>query len=325
MKKIYGNHKLIKMLEDMVKNNHISHAVLFYGENGIGKKTIAEYYTYLLMCPNVKDGKPCFNCKTCHNIADNIHPDIITAEKSGKLGGYSVETVRKICSDAFIKPNNSRKKIYIFKDCSHMDERSQNTLLKIIEEPPEYVYFIFTAESKSKFLPTIISRCMSFGVSPCSEEECQTALLETENDVKSVENAVECFHGNIGMCKSFINDEKIRESVNIVKSVTDSIIRKNEYETLLAMNNLGKEREEIKKSLTMLDLIIRDAVILNYDENPVFIGCYPEGSRNLSDIISLNTGNYIHRLIEKAWHSIGTNVNITLILSALCSEIFEIL
>jgi len=325
MKKIYGNQKLVRTLENMSDSGKTAHSVLFFGEKGTGKKTIAEYYIHLLMCKNKINGKPCFNCKACHNISDGIHPDVITAEKSGKLGGYSVDTIRKICSDVFIRPNNSDKKIYIFKDCMNMDERSQNTLLKIIEEPPEYAYFIFTAESKSRFLPTIISRCVSFGVSPCSEEECRTALSESGINQTDIDNAVECFHGNIGMCLNFIQDENLRELVEITRLITNSIIKKDEYFLACSLNKTGKERDNICFVLTMLDRIIGDSATLKYNKNILLSGCYPEGSQKLSDIITFSSGNKIHELIEKAWKAVNANVNTSLVLSALSGEIFEII
>ena len=323
--KIYGNHNLIKTLEEMTEKDRTAHTVLFYGENGTGKKTIAEYYIYLLMCQNKINGKPCFNCKACHNISDDIHPDVITAEKSGKLGGYSVDTVKKICSDVFIRPNNSDKKVYIFKDCNNMDERSQNTLLKIIEEPPEYAYFIFTAESKSKFLPTVLSRCISFGVSPCTDEECKTALSEHGLNESQIKTAVECFHGNIGMCLDFTENENLKELVNTVRLATDSLISKDEYSFACSLNKVAKERENIKTVLTMLDRIIGDSVIMNYDKNIHLSGCYPEGAEKLSGILTLNSGNTIHEIIEKCWKAVSANVNTALSLSAMCGEIFEII
>ena len=325
MKRIYGNNKLIQTLENMAEYDRTAHAVLFFGEKGTGKKTLAGYYTHLLMCRNKINGKPCFNCKDCHNISDGIHPDVIIPEKSGKLGGYSVDTVKKICSDVFIRPNNSERKIYIFRDCNNMDERSQNTLLKIIEEPPEYAYFIFTAESKSKFLPTIISRCVSFGASPCSDEECYSALSEYGFSQTDINNAVRCFHGNIGMCLDYINDENLRELVQITKNITESIMKKDEYSLACNLNRIPKERESIRTVLSMLDRIIRDAVIKSYDKNISPSGCYPEGSERLSEIITLSSGEKIHNLIEKAWKAINSNVNTALALSALSGEISEII
>ena len=181
MDKIYGNEYLLSTLRSMVKSGRTAHSVLFYGEKGSGKKLMASYYTELLLCESPTEEGPCGACNSCRNAAAGIHPDVVYVEKTGKLGGYSVDTARDVISDAFIKPNNSSgRKIYIFTDCHNIDVRTQNTLLKLIEEPPDYAYFIFTAESKSDFLPTIISRCICMGVSVCTPEEAAEALAAAD-------------------------------------------------------------------------------------------------------------------------------------------------
>lgn len=325
MKKIHGNEFLISTLCNMVKSGRTAHTMLFYGEKGTGKKLFADFYAGILLCESPVNNMPCGVCSACRNVEKKSHPDVIYAETSGKLGGYSVDTARKICSDAFIKPNNnSGRKIYIFRDCHSMDVRTQNTLLKIIEEPPDYAYFIFTAESKSDFLPTIISRCVCLGVSPCSEAETQTALCELEYSPDMIKKAVECFHGNIGMCIEYAENENLRKQVDLTKRLADSIIRKDEYSLDTALFSLGRERNDVKSVLSMLDKLVRDASVLVQNPQAETIGCFREGAEKLSYIITSRMAEKIHRSIERAWNTIERNVTIPLALSALCAEIAEI-
>lgn len=322
MKNIYGNDYLKSTLANMVKSGKTAHTVLFYGEKGSGRKMMAQYYTELLLCENPSDGKPCGVCNACVNSEKGFHPDVMYVPTSGKLGGYSVETARSVCSDAFIKPNNSSgRKIYIFRDCYNMDQRTQNTLLKIIEEPPDYAYFIFTAESKSDFLPTIISRCVCFGTSICTEKQAVDALTESGFDHEEIIRAVECFHGNIGRCTDYILDEKLRQTVDLTKHAAESIIKKDEYALNVLFYSLGRERADVKNTLSMLDLLIRDAAVLCKDKNAGIIGCWKDGAVSLSEILTVHQAARIHQYIEKAWNAIEYNVSIPLVLSALCGEI----
>lgn len=326
MKKIYGNDYLRATLANMVKNGRAAHTVLFYGEKGSGRKLMAQYYTQLLLCENPENGNPCGVCSACENAEKGIHPDITYAETSGKLGGYSVDTARSVCSDAFIKPNNSSgRKIYIFRDCHNMDSRTQNTLLKIVEEPPDYAYFIFTSESKSDFLPTIISRCVCFGVSPCTEEQTKAALAENGFSPAEISEAIECFHGNIGRCIDYLTDEKLRQTVNLTKSLTDSIIRRDEYSLNSVMFSLGKERTDVRNTLSLLDKLVRDAAVLEKNPDARTIGCWRDGAVRLSSMLTAWQAAKIHRSIEKAWGSIEFNVNIPLVLTALSGEIINCL
>lgn len=320
---IFGNKQLISSLENMVRLEKAAKTVLFFGEKGSGRKTLADYYCRLLLCENLQNGKPCGVCKACKNIESRVHPDIIFAQTSGKLGGYSVETAKHICSDAFIKPNNSDKKIYVFADCHAMDVRTQNTLLKIIEEPPEHAFFIFTSESKNDFLPTIISRCSSFGVSPCSEEDCRKALSERGFSENQAEPAINAFHGNIGRCIDFISDENLQKSVELTKNIINSIISNDEYCLLTAFYSLGRDRDAVKETLTLLDRQIRDCVaVLSGSKEK--IGCYPEGAFRLADVITVSQALKIHKILNKTWQAVETNANMPLILTALCAEIASV-
>ena len=106
--------------------------------------------------------KPCLSCKACRKILDGSHPDLIVPEpsKTSKTGIISIKDLReKYLSLAGIKPNEAELKIYLFYDADRLlREDSQNTLLKIIEEPEQKLLFIFTVEKASALLPTVRSR-----------------------------------------------------------------------------------------------------------------------------------------------------------------------
>lgn len=325
MKKIYGNKQLLDVLAGMAASGRTAHSLLICGEKGSGRKLIAKYYTQALMCEAPDNGRPCGVCNSCRNIDKDIHPDVIYPEKSGKLGNYSVTTARDVIADAYVKPNNSSGcKVYIFADCHNVDLRTQNALLKLIEEPPDYAYFIFTGGSKSEFLPTIISRCVCFNTSPCTEEEAAQSLADSGYEQADVKKAVSCFHGNIGMCESYINDEELRKRVDLTKSIADSIIRKDEYALGVGLFALGKEREDVREVLSMLDKLMRDAAVLEKDGNAHTIGCYREGADELSHSLTAYSSARVHSCIEKAWNAVESNVNISLALTALGAEIMEI-
>ncbi|MBR1592670.1 MAG: DNA polymerase III subunit delta' [Ruminococcus sp.] len=326
MKKIYGNRPLLSTIENMTKNNHTVNSVIFFGEKGSGKKLIADYYANTLLCENPEDDKPCGICNSCRNFLAGNHPDVKYPETSGKLEGYSVDTVRNIISDAFIKPNNKTgRKIYIFRDCRNMDTRPQNMLLKIIEEPPEYAFFIFTAESKYEFLPTIISRCICFPTSPCSEEDTICALKENGFSENEITSAVECFHGNIGMCIDYIKNDRLGKYVDLTKRISDSIIRKDEYSLGHALCSAGSDRKNIFSVLSMFDKLMRDCAVLNKDKNAQTIGCCRESAERLSERITPCQAEKIHISIENAASAVRYNVSAPVALSALCAEISDII
>ena len=326
MNKIYGNRLILSAMRNMIKNNHTANSVIIFGEKGSGKKLIADYYANMLLCEKPDEGNPCGLCPSCRNFLAGSHPDVTYPETSGKLEGYSVDTIRNIINDAFIKPNNNTgRKIYIFRDCRNMDSRPQNMLLKLIEEPPEYAFFIFTAESKYEFLPTILSRCICFSTSPCQEDEVFSALSEKGFSENEINSAVNCFHGNIGMCIDFIKDDNLRKQVDLTKRISDSIIRKDEYALNAALYSIGSDRKNIFSVLSMFDKLMRDCAVFNKDKSAPDIGCCRESAVTLSGNVTAYQAEKIHRCIENARNAIRFSINASVAMSALCAEITDII
>lgn len=316
---LYGNIGVRKALHTMASGERLAQCVLFYGEKGTGKKALSKWYAKMLLCQ--EPDAPCGKCKNCKTIDNNVHPDVKWAAHSGKLGGFSAETVRNICTDAIVAPNSGERKIYIFDDCDKMDIRSQNILLKVIEEPPAFAYFIFTAASRQALLPTVLSRLMPFGISACTEKETLDALMEkgyTEED--SVE-AVSCFHGNIGQCIDYIENEQCRKLVTLTKAAIRCIIEKREYDLLKVFYDTGSDRVQTLALIGMLEKVFRDALVQRFDENAEYTGCDAEGAKLLSGKLSASRGQYYHKCIQKAYDAVNANVNLQLTLTALCAEL----
>jgi DNA polymerase-3 subunit delta' len=204
-----------------------------------------------------------------------------------------------------------------------MDARSQNLLLKAIEEPPSYGYFLFTATAPTALLPTIRSRILSLAVTPVSEPECMEALEERGISATEATEAVEAFHGNIGMCLQFLEKDEIRGVVGLTKSAINSIISKNEYELLRVMAEAGENRERAQFFLVLLDRTIRDAMVLRQNPEAGCIGCDKEGAAALSMRLSATAGQQIHLAIGTTYGAVKANVNLPLALSALCTTCMD--
>ncbi len=318
---LYGNQNVRSALSRMASGQRLAQCILFYGDKGLGKKSLAQWFSQRLLC--TESDAPCGHCKNCRTIAQNVHPDVVWVEHSGKLGGFSVETVRRICSDAIVAPNSGSRKVYIFSDCDKMDVRAQNILLKIIEEPPAFAHFIFTASARQALLPTILSRLVPFGLAPCTEEETAQALADHGFAPEEAQEAISCFHGNIGQCIGYLEDENVRKLVSLTKEAVHCIINKHEYELLRTFCQIGSERTLAAQLLEMLDQVFRDAMVLRMRQNLPWIGCDPEGAKALAGKLSAGDGQRFHQCIGKAFAAVSANVNVQLILSALCAELMS--
>ena len=318
--KIHANNNVLNTLTSMISSGRLSQAFLLFGQTGLGKKTIARYMAAKMLCED-ESNSPCGQCKSCRMIEHNSHPDVqwITTKDNAKA--FSVDNLRKLSVDAVIMPNEGSKKVYILADCDNMSPLAQNALLKLIEEPPEHDYFIFTATSKAVFLPTIISRVISFGVTEVSHDECRQALADNGiTDENIINEALEAFGTNIGMCLSYINDDELKNAVDIAKAVTDSIAGSSEYNLLKELFRLDGNKPLAKEVFSLMYSIIRDSSAIRLS-NDCLVGCYKSGSQKLSNILTLKQANEIYRVFTNADTKLDQNANLSLTLTDICSEI----
>lgn len=314
MIKLWSKDSLVSAVSSMKREGRIAHAFLLTGERGVGKKTAADYIAMTLLCEKGGD-TPCGECRHCRRILENTHPDVIRPEKSGKKQIYNRETMRNICSDAYVKPNDCDSKVYIFTDCESVEEGTQNLMLKLIEEPPDTAYFIFTAVSRSVFLPTILSRVITIGIPECTETDCRMALADMGFSEVEISGAVERFHGNIGSCVDYLKGGETAENAEICRSVIAAISAGDEYGLLTALHRIGDNRNRIKLVLELADKTIRDACVARLGTAPM-IGCDPKGAEALSRKISMKRAELIHEAIGRVIVHCGMNMNVPSEISA---------
>ena len=145
----------------------LSHALLFTGSGD--RAGLARYAAAAMEC-TADRGQPCGVCPACRKVGGDIHPDVITVRDPDHKN-IAVDVVRAIRADAYIRPNEGRRKVYLFPDCALLTEQDQNVLLKIVEEGPPYAAFLFCAENPSQVLQTLRSRCVEVKLRPGMEED----------------------------------------------------------------------------------------------------------------------------------------------------------
>ena len=162
-----------KAIRAAVQNGRLSHAVILTGEGD--KVQAARYIAAAHLC-RADSGRPCLQCNACRKVLDRIHPDV-TEVQDNERKELPVETIRALRQDAYIRPNEGERKVYLFTDCAQLNDRDQNVLLKIVEEGPPYAAFVFCADAVHALLPTIRSRCVELRMDapPLDAEEGEAA------------------------------------------------------------------------------------------------------------------------------------------------------
>ena len=161
------NDPIAARVREAATRGTLSHALLFTGSGD--RLATARYAAAGLECTG-EGTRPCGVCPGCRKVLGDIHPDVITV-RDPEHKNIAVDVVRAIRSDAYIRPNEGQRKVYIFPDCALLTEQDQNVLLKIVEEGPPYAAFLFCAENPSQVLRTLRSRCVEIKLRPGSEED----------------------------------------------------------------------------------------------------------------------------------------------------------
>lgn len=255
-----GNEKVIDRLSKLMESGRFPHALIIEGEEGIGKKTLAKDIACALVCRG--NDKPCGECSQCKKAIAAIHPDISEYIPAGTANSFHVDTVRNIINDAYVQPNEADYKIYILANAHCMNQNAQNALLKILEEPPKYVVFILTTNSKSALLSTVLSRSVCVSLEGVDIERAANYITShCENvDYNTAKKTVETFNGNIGKAIDSLQDSKTSELVDVCNKICKALTTSNEYEMMTLCSVFQKDRQGVVFACDLLKSIFRDAL-----------------------------------------------------------------
>ena len=156
-----GGAEIQKNLSFAFAGDRFPHAVLLEGGPGSGTDRLAAVLARAAVCLSNGE-KPCGVCAGCVRSSAGSHPDIFTLNGDEDPRAFPVDAVRRIRADAYVRPNEAPRRVFVLLGVQNMSEISQNALLKILEEPPENVLFILTAVSAAALLPTVRSRVQIF-------------------------------------------------------------------------------------------------------------------------------------------------------------------
>jgi len=194
---ITGQREVIENLKRSLSEDRVSHAYIFSGPQGIGKKTIARVFAGLLLCNDPHGGATCGRCKACLLMENGTNPDFISINTDGPSIG--VDLIRGIQSDSVLSPMYSRRKVYIVEDAAKMTVQAQNCLLKTFEEPPGYVVVILLTTNYESLLETVRSRAQHLQFRKYTHDQVMQALKARIGGSSSVLELIAGYaDGNIG-------------------------------------------------------------------------------------------------------------------------------
>ncbi|MDI3312192.1 MAG: DNA polymerase III subunit delta' [Thermoanaerobacterium sp.] len=307
MYKIYGHKNILELFNKIITSGRISNAYLFVGESGLGKEYMAKYFAMMVNC--IKSPKPCLSCNSCVQFISGNHPDIFFIEPEGN--SIKVDTLRNtVISNAYVKPYNSYKKIFILKEAEKMTEQAQNSILKTLEEPPLHVLFILTASKMDGLLPTIVSRCETIRFTSESDDVIEDYLINEKNvDASEAKKISSVACGNYGKA-DLLTDEKYSSVRHKVGDVLCSLASHDKSLRLDSFGFFDENREMMDDIIDIMLSYIRDVMILKFhDEERIINKDMLDKLKVISnDLTGVKLNNIINE-IEDLIFNLKSNVN----------------
>lgn len=258
---ILGNEMIKEHFLKAIESHRISHAYILTGEEGTGRKSIANAFAMTLLCE--KGGtEPCMVCHSCKQALSGNHPDLIyvTHEKPASIG---VDDIREQINDTIqIRPYSSYYKIYIVDEAEKMTVQAQNALLKTIEEPPSYAVIILITTNQEAFLPTILSRCVQLKLKPLKDFTVKSYLTEhLKVPEKDAELCAAFARGNLGKAIHLASSEEFKELYRRVMSLLKNVGSMDIGMLLDCIREIKEQNFDIYEVLDLMQLWYRDVLM----------------------------------------------------------------
>lgn len=259
---IKGQETAIQMLINSIANNHVSHAYLFQGPEGIGKKTTALAFAQLLNCLDLPIDKQdaCDKCLSCRKVKAGNHPDIHLIEP--EKHSIKIDQIRKLRSTVFYKCYEGRYQIIIIDGAQYLTIEASNSLLKVLEEPPERTIFILVASEPGKLPDTIISRCQQIQFQPLAASTIKELLRADSLEKSEYLNIVAGLAcGSLQKAKGLLEGGETlterKETLEFAQRLWDNSFS----DIILWCEKWDREKQKAKNILEILGLWYRDLLV----------------------------------------------------------------
>lgn len=297
----HGNAETVHRIREMLARDRFPHGVILTGRSGSGKYTLATMIARAMNCLEhaTSDGLPdfCGKCSNCTRIAltedldarfaeavearealketekketrlfVQTHPDVLIIPPDPPQMMIKVDQVRHVIETIYFRPLEARERVFIFTDAAFMKEAA-NSLLKVLEEPPEFATIFLLAESAGELLPTIRSRCMVLPLHSLASDEIETYLATRRPDWKAPQRALvaRLSEGAIGRAQTF-DLAAYSAAREHALTILRTALRSGEHSELFKITEsyrAGAEgREKLELLLRCMYSLLQDLMFLN--------------------------------------------------------------
>lgn len=324
-----GNERVKNLLRRMLELGRVPGALLFAGEEGVGKKLFALEIAKALNCRTPQGVEGCGKCPAClrmsrFNFPQSQDPDdlkkilwtdhgdvgMVVAPKRLLL----VDQMRDVEREANFRPFEGRARVFLVDDADKLNDQSANALLKTLEEPPPTSHLILITSRPAMLLPTVRSRCQAIRFSPLTTAEIEQHLLKNKLATAS-EAGLMARAGNGSIGRALAGDlESFKERRDAMLQVLTALAITGDQSRLLRLAeemNEAKHKDEYEFGLELLETLIRDALMLSVGITSVKVineDVLPQLQKISERIDSRSATSWISR-IEELREQLVVNIN----------------
>lgn len=329
-----GNENHKTSLLRLFREGRPPHAILLEGDHGSGRFTFARMISAAGVCRVTAGG--CGACPDCKMALAGIHPDVEVYARTDAPGTLTIKSLREINRTVATPPVQGRRRVVILRDIQDaVQVRTLNTLLKVLEEPPDYLMFVITADSRDNLLPTIVSRCLTLRMQLPDAETCAARALKIAADGKTAvsgetkQSGEDLFgqahrfavltNGNIGRTVSLLSDSPEAKAMTDALALSRQIAAGQRYDALCALRRYERDRAGYRALLSCLGDVF-GRVLLERCTESVQTRLFEDLTRRLSPA-------QIVRILEIIGQTAGEarqNVNLTLALTRFGARLYSV-
>ena len=307
-KDIIGQEFAKKYLTNSINKDKVSHAYLFEGMNGVGKKTLAKEFAKTLIKVDKLENSP----------------DYISIEPEGS--SIKIAQIRKLQTDVLVKPHSDYK-IYIINKAEKMTVESQNALLKTLEEPPAYVIIILITSNKNSLLDTIKSRCEIIKFLPVSFIQTKKYLEDMGIEERKASILATFSRGSISKALELSESADFMLMREDIQNNIQTLLEKNIVEILELPSKYDKYKDNIIEVLDMMINYFRDIMMLkeNIGKDMIINIDKITYVQNMSKKINYSQVSKIIDIIEETKKKLKSNCNFNLSIQVMALIIYEVI
>lgn len=251
---IKGQNSAIEFLKSYIVNDKVSHAYMFIGPAGVGKKLAAINFAKALNCLDPKDGNSCDNCAQCKKIDASNHPDVLTFAPDKENSSFGIDKIRAVTKDISLKPYEGRKKVYILDSADSMTQEAANALLKTLEEPVSDSVLILIVQNINSIFSTVQSRAKRVRFFPLPAGEIRKILTDNYKvDEKRADLLSRISSGELGKALKYNDASFFEKRSRIIDGLRNGALLDSDFD--------GFSRSDLRLALDIILTWYRDILI----------------------------------------------------------------